>query len=181
VKRRLLLALVVILCIANPKLLPGSPREDSTQSAQIPVPSGTGQSTTLEVAEEKAGSRLCDLCEDSVTSVLRSFPSVAALRRCVLLAPSTAEGGLSTPRSRPQSDGSHSYQVSSSPHRRIHRSAAAKRAFMRQTGHPHGWEGHVVDHIVPLACGGADDPSNMQWQTVEEAKAKDKWERKDCE
>jgi len=51
---------------------------------------------------------------------------------------------------------------------------------MRQTGHPHGWKGHVVDHIVPLACGGADAPSNMQWQTVEEAKAKDKWERKGC-
>ena len=24
--------------------------------------------------------------------------------------------------------------------------------------------------------GGADAPSNMQWQTIEEAKAKDKWE-----
>lgn len=39
----------------------------------------------------------------------------------------------------------------------------------------HGW---VVDHIVALECGGADDPSNMQWQTVEDAKAKDKWEGK---
>ena len=26
-----------------------------------------------------------------------------------------------------------------------------------------------------LACGGLDDASNMQWQTVEEARAKDKW------
>jgi len=51
---------------------------------------------------------------------------------------------------------------------------------MRQSGHPHGWPGHVVDHIVPLACGGADDASNMQWQTVEEGKAKDKVERKGC-
>jgi 5-methylcytosine-specific restriction endonuclease McrA len=51
---------------------------------------------------------------------------------------------------------------------------------MRRTGHPHGWPGHVVDHIVPLACGGADAPGNMQWQTVEEAKAKDKWERRGC-
>ena len=22
---------------------------------------------------------------------------------------------------------------------------------MRQSGHPHGWPGHVVDHIVPVA------------------------------
>ena len=63
---------------------------------------------------------------------------------------------------------------------RIHRSAAAKDQFELMTGHPHGWPGHVVDHIIPLACGGADAPSNMQWQTVAEGKAKDKWERKGC-
>jgi len=31
-----------------------------------------------------------------------------------------------------------------------------------------------------LACGGADSPSNMEWQTVADAKAKDKWERIGC-
>lgn len=36
--------------------------------------------------------------------------------------------------------------------------------------------GYVIDHIVPLKRGGADRPENMQWQTKEEAKAKDKWE-----
>jgi hypothetical protein len=63
---------------------------------------------------------------------------------------------------------------------RIQRSEQAKDDFLRQTGHPHGWPGHVVDHKVPLACGGADAPSNMQWQTTAEAKAKDKVERRGC-
>jgi hypothetical protein len=33
---------------------------------------------------------------------------------------------------------------------------------------------------VSLARGGPDTPSNMQWQTRAEAKAKDKWETKGC-
>lgn len=41
-------------------------------------------------------------------------------------------------------------------------------------------KGYVIDHVKPLACGGADHPSNMQWQTVKDGKAKDKWERKEC-
>src|SRR5262245_33530824 len=59
---------------------------------------------------------------------------------------------------------------------RIKRSQAARADFMRQTGYPHGRPGYVVDHIRPLECGGADAPWNMQWQTVEQAKAKDKTE-----
>jgi hypothetical protein len=61
---------------------------------------------------------------------------------------------------------------------RIQRSQEAKDEFMRQTGFSHGRPGYVVDHIVALACGGADSPSNMQWQTAAEAKAKDKTERR---
>ena len=40
--------------------------------------------------------------------------------------------------------------------------------------------GYVVDHIKPLCVGGADRPSNMQWQTREEAKIKDRREREMC-
>ena len=65
-------------------------------------------------------------------------------------------------------------------HGRVKRSEAAKADYMRQTGYPHGRPGYVVDHIKPLACGGADAPSNMQWQTIAEAKAKDKVERAGC-
>jgi hypothetical protein len=36
--------------------------------------------------------------------------------------------------------------------------------------------GYVVDHVKALKHGGADVPSNMQWQTIEAAKAKDRWE-----
>jgi hypothetical protein len=62
----------------------------------------------------------------------------------------------------------------------LKRSEAAKRRFMQQTGYPHGRLGYIIDHVIPLACGGPDEPSNMQWQTIEEAKRKDAVERRDC-
>jgi len=34
----------------------------------------------------------------------------------------------------------------------------------------------VVDHVVALKRGGKDVPSNMQWQTIQAAKIKDKIE-----
>ena len=40
--------------------------------------------------------------------------------------------------------------------------------------------GYVIDRIVPIVCGGDEAPDNMQWQTVAEAKAKDRWERIGC-
>jgi hypothetical protein len=64
----------------------------------------------------------------------------------------------------------------------IRRNPAARRAFQKMhpcpaTGRMSGpCPGYVVDHIVALKNGGADDPSNMQWQTVEEARAKDRIE-----
>ena len=69
---------------------------------------------------------------------------------------------------------------------RIARSYAAKVAFVKTnacplTGlHKLPCKNYVIDHITPLACGGADSPSNMQWQRLAESKAKDKWERKGC-
>lgn len=65
-------------------------------------------------------------------------------------------------------------------HGKIARSESAREQFMRQTGYPHGRPGYVIDHIIPLACGGADVPSNLQWQSTADAKAKDKTERQGC-
>src|SRR5262249_6109685 len=45
----------------------------------------------------------------------------------------------------------HASAVPRSSNGRIKRSPAAKQAFEKQTGYPHGRPGYVVDHIVPLA------------------------------
>ncbi|HEX6894774.1 MAG TPA: hypothetical protein VF146_05855 [Bryobacteraceae bacterium] len=65
---------------------------------------------------------------------------------------------------------------------RIERSSGAKREFQRgspcpSTGKRSGaCPGYVIDHVTPLKRGGADAPSNVQWQTRDAAKAKDKIE-----
>jgi len=69
---------------------------------------------------------------------------------------------------------------------KVYRSLEVKHEFQRQhpcpsTGRTTGaCPGYVKDHVVPLACGGPDAVSNLQWQTTAAAKAKDKWERKAC-
>ena len=67
-------------------------------------------------------------------------------------------------------------------HGRIARSVAAKDDFKHfnpcpSTGRTSGsCPGDVIDHIIPLKRGGPDAPVNMQWQTIDAAKAKDRWE-----
>ena len=67
-------------------------------------------------------------------------------------------------------------------HGNTHRSSQAKHDFKKSnpcpsTGRTSGaCPGYVVDHVVPLKRGGVDKPNNMQWQTLQEAKAKDKLE-----
>jgi hypothetical protein len=67
-----------------------------------------------------------------------------------------------------------------------HRSRPVAREFQREhpcpstgltTGPRHGYR---KDHVVPLAYGGPDAVENMQWQTVGEAKAKDRREARVC-
>jgi hypothetical protein len=65
---------------------------------------------------------------------------------------------------------------------RIRRSTAARSAFRRANPCPATQKttgacpGYVVDHIKALKSGGADEPANMQWQTREEAREKDRTE-----
>jgi hypothetical protein len=67
-------------------------------------------------------------------------------------------------------------------HGKIARSTEAKDEFKKShpcpsTGKSSGaCPGFVIDHVTPLKRGGADKPSNMQWQSKEAAKAKDKTE-----
>jgi hypothetical protein len=68
------------------------------------------------------------------------------------------------------------------PSGKIERSPRVRAEFKRSnpcpsTGRPSGGcPGYVIDHVTPLKRGGADRPSNMQWQTKAAAKEKDKWE-----
>lgn len=63
-----------------------------------------------------------------------------------------------------------------------HRNPEVRREFMRthpcpSTGKTYGrCPGYVVDHIQALKHGGADATYNLQWQTTQDAKAKDKRE-----
>jgi hypothetical protein len=67
-----------------------------------------------------------------------------------------------------------------------HRSNAARHAFVYEHACPDTGlnklpcHGYIIDHVVPLCAGGDDSPSNMQWQTIAEAKAKDRIERQEC-
>jgi len=69
---------------------------------------------------------------------------------------------------------------------KTHRDPAQRAAFTHShpcpsTGRTSGrCPGYVVDHVTPLCAGGADRPSNMQWQTVSEGKNKDRLERQQC-
>jgi hypothetical protein len=67
-----------------------------------------------------------------------------------------------------------------------HRSSKAVRQFRAQQPCPASGKtagpcrGYVVDHVKPLCAGGADRPSNLQWQTIAEAKKKDPLGAAEC-
>lgn len=116
-----------------------------------------------------------------MNSTLRAVALAAAL-----LAISGAADARSSHSGSHHSGGSHSHhKAANAPrdsHGRIKRSSKAKGEFKQShpcpsTGRSTGaCPGYVIDHVTPLYRGGADDPNNMQWQTKEAAKEKDRWE-----
>lgn len=140
----------------------------AVKTSFVPTPSASIAGTPVRTTpREVAGYKRLQRGSKSWT---RSASESAAYGTIYLVDPS------STTHSARHLTASSAGTVERDSHGRIKRSAAAKAEFMRGTGYPHGRPGYVVDHIIPLKKGGADDASNMQWQTIAEAKAKDKWE-----
>ena len=105
------------------------------------------------------------------------FTVVAAMLATVLLVAAPA-----APANTATHHSTYATGVARDSHGRIKRSPQARRDFQKShpcpsTGKTSGaCPGYVVDHVRPLKRGGADAPSNMQWQTVQAAKEKDKTE-----
>ena len=132
---------------------------------------GAGANATPTRCNPALGKTRPDRRKAHFMTILRALSVLATLSLLVLVAalPPTAEA---------RSGHGSGYCVSCARDNRGHiaRSLQAREEFMRQTGYLHGRPGYVVDHIVPLKRGGADAPSNMQWQTKSDAHAKDRWE-----
>jgi len=110
---------------------------------------------------------------------------VAAALSAALLLPASVSGkGGGTHGS--YSTGTHGHApaagVARDSHGHIARNPHAKEEFRQShpcpaTGKKYGaCPGWVVDHVQALKRGGADAAYNMQWQTVAQAKAKDRIE-----
>jgi len=112
----------------------------------------------------------------------------ALLLACACIAPSVvASSGYShsATTSTHSTTGSHNKAppwVHRDSHGKIARDPRELNVFKKQdpcpaTGKTYGsCPGYTVDHVIPLKRGGADSPSNMQWQTNAAAREKDKWE-----
>jgi hypothetical protein len=102
--------------------------------------------------------------------------------RIVAVAAILAIAGAADQRSAPRSDRRDQAHAQRGRTKAPARSASSRQDFQRlhpcpSTGQPTGaCPGYVVDHIIALKRGGLDEPSNMQWQSVAEAKAKDRIE-----
>ncbi len=109
--------------------------------------------------------------------------SAALLSGLLALAPNVASAKGGGHSSYPSGGGHHKAEGEQrNVHGKIARSGRARAEFKKSHPCPStgrssgGCPGYVVDHLMPLKRGGADKPSNMQWQTKAAAREKDKWE-----
>jgi hypothetical protein len=118
---------------------------------------------------------------------MRFFVAALAIVLACFTLPTWAKSGGHTYSAPTTSSHSSSYSkaapgVHRDSHGKIARDPRQTNAFKKQhpcpsTGKSSGsCPGYVIDHVIPLKRGGADSPSNMQWQTEGAAKQKDKWE-----
>ena len=106
----------------------------------------------------------------------------AAALLCAPVPSAIAKGGGSQGSYSSGTHGHPAQGVARDAHGKIARSPQAKHEF--KTAHPcpatgkssGSCPGYVIDHVIPLKRGGHDAPSNMQWQTLQAAKEKDRWE-----
>ena len=116
----------------------------------------------------------------SLRAAIVAVVLVASLASGLTLAGKTSSSGLHKSNSKMHTP----HKTTRKP--KVKRSLKAKHDFKhlhpcpstaRSTG---SCPGYIIDHIEPLCAGGADAPSNMQWQTIAASKAKDKLERQEC-
>jgi hypothetical protein len=179
-KSAVVLAIALLLIVATSFAAPQ--KRSSSSSKPVHVRTYTRKDGTVVQAHDRAapGTATANSTTGGTGSSIHT-PSTPATTTRTLPATTRPVPKTTTPRPSPSPQATARTSAG-----RIQRSARAKRAFEQShpcpaTGRTTGsCPGYVIDHVTPLACGGTDAPSNMQWQTVAGAKAKDKWERAGC-
>ncbi len=148
--------LVPILAFAGPK---GGGHSSGNHSSSHGYPTGTHSSSVSAGSASHSKSTHATSPAHS-SSKTHATPSAHTTSH-------TKSGTSPTKTTKPSSTGS----PKRDSHRKIERSAQAKNDFRKKnpcpsTGRTSGaCPGYEVDHRTPLACGGSDSPSNMQWLT----------------
>jgi hypothetical protein len=105
--------------------------------------------------------------------LLPRLSCVAGMAAC-LAAPDTFATNDREPVSSGHQETTHAPGVKHEAKGHVATNPKAKQEFMQATGYPQGRPGYVVNYIVPLKQGGANEPGNMEWQPKAAAKTKDK-------
>jgi hypothetical protein len=147
--------------------------------ADRPCPTGS-----VEQRKVDAGIQVIPATPGSSASGQRSRP----LRSRVASQPGAAAVGVPAPKAKPVAATSTTDKArpKATVKPKPKRDPWARAAFRRlkpcpATGQKKGaCPGYEIDHVVPLAAGGADAPHNMQWLTRKQHREKTRRERQAC-